>query len=187
MLQEFVQEIEDTARDVVNEIHTVLPGKILAYDAGSGKATVQPIGQYQTSTGEKIGFPKITEVPIVLPHCTSLDVGIAFPIKVGDSCLILVSEIELDEWRTGAESEGTLRFDLSSSVAIPGLLKSNNTLATEAISSGGVVVGAGDTRLVVKSSGVSISGSLSVTGSISVGSNLNVSGNINYNGTLNNE
>ena len=38
MLQELVQEIENTARSVLGEIHTALPGKIVSFSPGSGMA-----------------------------------------------------------------------------------------------------------------------------------------------------
>ena len=47
MLQEFVQQTEETARSVLDEIHTALPGTITKFDAGSGTATVKPVGEYR--------------------------------------------------------------------------------------------------------------------------------------------
>ena len=46
MLQEVTAEIEKTAKAVVNEIHTALPGEIVSFDGAT--ATVKPIGQYVT-------------------------------------------------------------------------------------------------------------------------------------------
>ena len=33
--------------DMVGNIHTAMPGKIISYDAGMGRADVQPVGQYK--------------------------------------------------------------------------------------------------------------------------------------------
>lgn len=34
MLQEFVEQVEKTARSVMEEMHTAIPGKITAFNAG---------------------------------------------------------------------------------------------------------------------------------------------------------
>ena len=43
MLQEFTSEVEKTAKSVVDEIHTALPGEIVSYDGNV--ASVKPIGK----------------------------------------------------------------------------------------------------------------------------------------------
>jgi hypothetical protein len=53
MLPEFVQAVEDGARDIVEGIHTVIPGKIVKFDSKSCTATIQPIGKYVLPDGEK--------------------------------------------------------------------------------------------------------------------------------------
>ena len=35
MLQEFVEQVEKTARSVMEEMHTAIPGKITAFNAGT--------------------------------------------------------------------------------------------------------------------------------------------------------
>lgn len=167
MLQEVTAEIEETARAVMNELHSALPGKIVSFNASKCTATVKPIGQYVTSDGTTMDYPKITEVPIVFPYSKESGIGIAIPVKSGDSCLIIISEVELDEWRNGSRSEGSLRFDLTSAVAIPGLMKSGGSLFSEANSSNAVVIGAGSgVRLIVSKSGITARGDLKVEGNI---------------------
>jgi hypothetical protein len=186
MLQELTQEIENTAKAVVNEIHTALPGEIVSYDAGAGTAAVQPVGKFVTSDGTELAYPTITEAPVCFPFCQNAGVGIAFPVKKGDSCIIIISEVELDAWRSGAESEGSLRFDLTSAMIIPGLLEggcvasqkasSENAVVVTAgdvtvtVSGGGCMIDTGSTVMNVTDSGVSIKGNLNVTGNIKAGS-----------------
>ena len=82
MLQEFTAEIEQTAKAVVNEIHTALPGEIVSYNAGAGTATVKPIGKYVTSDGKELNYPTITEAPVCFPFCQNAGVGIALAFLV---------------------------------------------------------------------------------------------------------
>lgn len=53
MLQEFVEQVEKAARSVMEEMHTAIPGKITAFNAGTGFATVKPYGTYTTDSGRK--------------------------------------------------------------------------------------------------------------------------------------
>ena len=167
MLQEFSEEVEKTARAVVNEIHTALPGEVISFDGGTGTATVKPVGKFVTSDGKKLDYPTITEAPIVFPFCQQAGVGIAFPVKAGDSCIILISEVELDQWRSGAEAEGSLRFDLTNAMILPGLLKGTSALAAAAVSANGVIVQAGDSSITVSGGGIAVRGNLKVDGNIS--------------------
>ncbi len=174
MLQEFVAEVEKTARDVMGEMHTAIPGVIVAFSPGSGMASVKPSGQYRLSNGVSIAYPVISDVPVVMPYCNASKTGLAFPVKAGDSCLIIFSENELDEWRSGAAAEGSLRFDLTSAMAIPGLLRGAGGEALQkACSRNAVVITSGDNEIMLSEDGIAIRG------------NLKVDGNISYTGTLN--
>lgn len=166
MLQEAVEQIEKTAKSVVNEIHTALPGKIVSFDSVKCVATVQPLGRYVMSDGKSLEYPAITEAPVVFPFSQSAGAGIGFPVKAGDGCLIILSEVELDQWRSEAKSEGSLRFDLTNAIAIPGLLRSGGVAVVKACAMNAVVVSAGGSEIVVSGSGITISGNLTVQGNI---------------------
>ena len=188
MIQELSQQIEETARAVVDEIHTALPGTIVSFDPGSGTATVKPNGKYVTADGKSLDYPQITDVPVTFPFCQTAGVGIAFPLGKGDSCLIVISEVELDEWRTGAESEGALRFDLISAMCVPGLLEGGGDMISKACQNNAVVVGAGDVEIMVSDAGVVItSGNIKMTVSdagVAISGDLKVDGNISSSGTI---
>lgn len=188
MMQELVQEVEDTARAVVDEIHTAMPGTIVSFNPSSGTATVQPNGKYMTADGKSLNYPQISDVPVQFPFCQTAGVGIAFPVGKGDSCIIIVSEVELDEWRTGAESEGSLRFDLTSAMCVPGLLEGGADLVSKACKNNAVVVGNGDSEIMVADSGITmVSGDTKMTLSdagVAISGNLKVTGNISSTKTV---
>lgn len=183
MIQEVVQEIENTVRDGLKGIHTAMPGEITSFDPGSGRATVKPNGQYTSSSGKRMAYPQISDVPVVFPVCQSAGAGIAFPVKAGDSCIIIVSEVELDEWRSGGESEGSLRFDLTNAMAVPGLLVGGSEMIRKACAQDAVVIAGktaevlisedeitatvGDTELKLTEEETAIRGNLKVDGDIS--------------------
>lgn len=182
MLQELVAEIEKTASAVVRDIHTALPGKIVSFDPEKSVAVVQPKGKYRTEEGAALEYPVISDVPVLFPYSQASDVGVTFPVKPDDNCLVVVSEIELDEWRSGAESEAPLRFDLTSAIVVPGLMSLGNASIQKAVKENAVVVKAENVEIAVaggkvyvKTGGVE----MSVSGDgVSVMGNLNVSGNV---------
>lgn len=149
MLQEVVQEVEEIARDIVGDIHTVLPCKILQYDEKKNLAKVKPIGEFLFHDGEKMEFPEIEDVPVMFPYIIAWDIGIVFPIHKGDEMLLFISEIELDEWRTGAKSESPLKYDLTSAIAIPALIKKPNGLHQRAVKENALILKAKDAEIVV--------------------------------------
>lgn len=182
MLQDFTKQIEKTVETLINEIHTALPGEIVSFDTSKGTAIIQPVGKFITSDGKVLDYPRITEVPLVFPYCHQTGVGIALPVKKGDSCIIIISEVELDEWRSGGKSEGSLRFDLTSAVAIPGLLKTGGQLFSKAVNNNAVVIGSSGASVSVSNKRVDMdvkgtTFSVSESG-ITVGGNLTVKGNI---------
>lgn len=188
MLQELTEQFEKTARAVVSEIHTALPGKIVSFDAEKGFATVKPIGKYVTSNQKVLDYPEISEVPFMFPYSSQAEIGIYFPVKVGDSCIIIISEVELDEWRNGTESEGSLRFDLTNAIAIPGLLQRGNKFISEAVEKDAVVIATSESKVLISKESIDIiTGNTEITVSklgTTVRGNLTVEGNISYTGTL---
>ena len=188
MLQEVVQEIENTARSVLDGVHTAMPGEITSFDPGSGRAVVKPNGQFTSSGGKRMAYPAISDVPVAFPVCQSAGVGIAYPVKAGDSCIIIVSEVELDEWRSGAESEGSLRFDLSSAMAVPGLLVGGGEMIQKACARDAVVIAGGASEVMVSED--QITASIGDTefrlteAEIAIRGDLKVDGDISYTGSL---
>lgn len=169
MLQEFVEQVEKAARSVMEEMHTAIPGKITAFNAGTGFATVKPYGTYTTDSGRKMAYPTVTEVPVIIPQSQVNDIYIAFPITVGMDCLLIISEQELDAWIGGGESENDIRFDLTSAIAIPGLSNKGNAALREACSKKSLILQNGSTKVSVNKDNVEIAGNLIVSGDVKAG------------------
>lgn len=99
MMQEFVDQINKTARSATDDMHTALPGEIKSYDPGKGVATVLPKAKFTKPDGRTMDFPEISGVPVMFPQ--SKNVTIAWPVKAGDGCLLVFSEQALDYWMYG--------------------------------------------------------------------------------------
>lgn len=155
MMQEFVQQVENTVREATYDIHTAIPGTIINFDAVSGMAEVKPEGTITMKTGEKLAYPTIIKVPVVFPQGGGQEAVIAFPVKAGDGCLVIVCENDLKPWAShGRETDSNMKFDLTNSVCIPGLFTEGNEAIKKAVEEDAVVIKNGKLELVLKKDGM---------------------------------
>lgn len=118
--------INDGIRRRLDRVRVALPARVLAYDATSCKAQVQPAiyESYEDEAGDRQyeSAPVINDVPVVMPG--SGGVRIKFPIAVGDTVLLVFASSNIDRWLAlgGEQPPGdTRRHDLADAIAIPGL------------------------------------------------------------------
>jgi hypothetical protein len=156
MLQEFVQQITDTAREVVQGVHTAIPGTIVSFDPCTCLATVLPSMSYRKPSGDTVAYPQVTGVPVVFPQVYGQQATIAYPVNAGDGCLIIVAEQSIDLWMYGQETDTDLSFDLSNSICIPGLFAKANPIMAEACGGNAIIVDVKGSRLTVKENLVQI-------------------------------
>lgn len=197
MMQEFVQEIENSIREATYDIHTAIPGTIVNFDPASGTATVKPSGKISMKNGEKMEYPQIIRVPVIFPRGKKFAVG--YPVTPGDGCLIIVCENDLKPWASnGQETDSNMKFDLTNAVCIPGLFQKGNEAVKKATAENAIVLRNEDTEVVLKKDGItagykenyirmektSVSIGCSSCG-ISVGRNgIHIEGDLNVNGTV---
>jgi len=164
MMQELIQSLINTMRQEIGGIHTAFPGTIISFDPTTSLATVQPMVKFPIPKGGSMDYPHISGVPVIFPQ--SSDAVVAFPVKAGDGCLVVVSERSIDYWMYGRETNTNLSFDLTNAICIPGLFMKPNSAISEACQKNAVVVKCGNSSLSVSSGGISITGDLTVSGTI---------------------
>lgn len=109
------------------DVHTILPGKVVAFYPDSQSADVQPLLKRTIRLpGEDpkvIEYPQVTKAPVVYPRGAGW--RITWPLKAGDLVLVAVGERSLDRWLSGdgaAVAPGDPRkHDLSDAVVLAGL------------------------------------------------------------------
>lgn len=188
MMQEFVQQVKSLVADCINQIHTVLPGKIVKFDAEKGLALVQPIGKFKKPDGTMIDFPQVSDVPIVFVQSAGQKAVMAYPVNENDGCLLLFAEQALDCWRSGGETEtkSDLKFDLTNCIAIPGLFASANKLLAEACEKQAVIIEQKGKRIAVSEAGIAIRGDVTVEGNIKASGSISAGvGGLSAAGVLN--
>lgn len=103
------------------------PATVLEYDASQQRAVVQPLvldGGIDGETGARVTrrLPAIVDVPVVFPG--SGDFSITWPVRKGDTVLLIFTDHSLDKWlHRGGEVDplDDRRHDISDAIAIPGL------------------------------------------------------------------
>lgn len=205
MLQEFVQQVKDTVREELSDVHTAFPAKIVSVDTGTGLATVQPLVKKVCGNGSTMDYPQISGVPIVLTQGNNQVASISIPVKPGDGCLLVISEQSLEYWLYGRETDTTLLFDITNAICIPGLCPKPPDSFADACNKNAIIIDVGETRITVKEdkteflgevkveagatqfnikkSGVDIVGEVSIKGDVNIDGNLTVPDVIKY-GTL---
>lgn len=103
------------------DVHTCLPGVIVAYDGQF--AEVRPTLAKQLANGDTLAAPKIVRVPVCWPSgdVNGAQALITVPLKAGDPVLLYFCERALDDWLGGLDSApgDPRQFDLSDAFAAP--------------------------------------------------------------------
>ena len=180
MLQEFIEAVNKTIQNVLKDVHTAMPGKIISFNPGSGLATVLPELKYKRPDGKTLNYPQISGVPVVFPQANSQQASVAFPVSEGDGCLLIIAEQAIDYWLYGRETSTDLMFDLTNAICIPGLFSYSNAVVAEACGDKAIIIDTNGTRISVKENDVKIkSTKITLDGNVAVNGNVSVSGRLN--------
>lgn len=89
------------------DVHTAIPARIVRYDAATQKADCKPLVKraYPDEAGARQvdALPVIPGAPVMFPGAGGFRV--TFPVRVGDTCLLIFSEAPLDRWKSGEGQE----------------------------------------------------------------------------------
>jgi hypothetical protein len=184
MMAEFANQVNKSVLELMDGMHTAIPAKIADFDAAKCEATVAPYGKLKKPDGTFMDYPKIGEVPCIIPQGNGQKTSMAFPIRSGDECLLIVSEYTLDTWRGGgAESANDLRFDLTNAIALVGLFSKPNPVVAEAIAEDALILANGSSRIIVKSGEIILRGNVRVEGNVQFEGNAEASQDLTVTGT----
>lgn len=125
-------------REIMKDINCVKIGTIQSFNASTQEATVQ-IAFTQVTSTSAAGIKTYAEYPVLLNVPVQFPSGggftLTFPVHVGDECIVLFNDRQIDNWLTSGTglppSIGRLH-DLSDGIAIVGVR--NNTRALAGVS-----------------------------------------------------
>jgi hypothetical protein len=116
------QEAERRANDnAAANMRVAVPGIIQSFDPEKQTATVQPAIQ-DSLNGVATALPLLLDVPVQFPHAGGY--CMTFPVKSGDECLVIFSDMCIDAWYQSGGVQNQLekrRHDLSDGMAILGI------------------------------------------------------------------
>jgi hypothetical protein len=149
--------LDDHSRGAMQGSFSALPGVINTYDAELTTATVEIMLRrvVNSVTGETADYPMLLDVPVF--QLTGGDGGVNLPIAVGDPCLVLFADRDIDNWfATGsAQPPNTPRIhSMADGMAIVGFRPLTNAVQRPDYAAVGVYKGG--TQISIKNELVAI-------------------------------
>lgn len=115
---------QNNAADIMFRIRCAIPAIIQSYDPGTNTVEAQPAIRerlvLEDGSIQYLNLPLLINVPVVFPSSGSA--FITFPIGKGDECLIIFSDLAIDNFWTSGSVQNPIevrRHDLSDGIAIP--------------------------------------------------------------------
>ena len=79
------KEREALKQTIFHSLHCALPGNIVSFDPETQTASIQPAVKLGS-----LPYPVLTDVPVFMP--------IPFEVNPGDACLVIFSDVDIDNW-----------------------------------------------------------------------------------------
>lgn len=118
------QLYENIIKKVNFNLRCCIPGVIQQYDPKTNTASIQPAIREEIvnedNTVSYLNLPMLINVPVLIPGGSSC--GITFPLSNGDECLVLFSDLSIDNFWLKGNVQNPIevrRHDLSDGLAIP--------------------------------------------------------------------
>ena len=178
--RELIDVMNDAIEFALSNLHTATIAKVTGVQ--SKTISVQPVIN-RVYQGRSIALTEFVEVPPVFMQGGGSHT--AYPIAVGDYCLLILTERCFDRWYGGADFQSPAEFrmhDYSDGLAIVGV----NPLAS-AITIPSVIQQTGDTNQdgnYTHQGDRTQVGDLTITGDLTLTGNMQVNGNITCSGTI---
>lgn len=169
-----------------DEIHTCLPGKIIAWDGE--RATVQPALPKKLANGTSLNAPSIVSVPVCFPVGDNGHALISVPLKAGDAVMLNFSERSLENWLSGSDTapDDPRRYDLSDCFATPAVRPMVGKADTDNLSlmyNGGSIKIAPSGAITLTAGQITINGATTINGVTKIKGDVATTGALHNNGT----
>lgn len=118
-------EAKDTIKEWIRKsgenIHVSMIGKIENYNPQTNRASITPVGTMTCPDWQEIPYPTIHNVPIQYPCGNGGKSGCTFPVKPGDTCIIIFADHQIDNFLSGEKSDDMRNHSMNDAYAIPTL------------------------------------------------------------------
>ena len=122
-------QTNNEAKDAIKEwiakagenIHVSMIGKIETYNPQTNRASITPVGSFTAPDWQEIPYPTIHNVPLQFPCGNGGKSGCTFPVKSGDTCIIIFADHQIENFLSGENSDDMRNHSLNDAYAIPTL------------------------------------------------------------------
>lgn len=118
---EFKDAIKEWIRKGGENIHVSMIGKIESYNPQTNRASITPVGTMTCPDWQELPYPTIHNVPIQYPCGNGGKSGCTFPIKQGDTCIIIFADHQIENFLSGEKSDDMRNHSMNDAYAIPTL------------------------------------------------------------------
>ena len=118
---EFKDAIKKWIQKGAENVHVSMIGKIESYDTGTNRASITPVGSFTAPDWQEIPYPTIHNVPLQYPCGNGGKSGCTFPVKPGDTCIIIFADHQIENFLSGEKSDDMRNHSMNDAYAIPTL------------------------------------------------------------------
>ena len=116
-------EVKDVIKEWIRKgnenVHVSMIGKIETYNPQTNRASITPVGSFTAPDWQEIPYPTIHNVPLQFPCGNGGKSGCTFPVKTGDTCIIIFSDHQIENFLSGENSDDMRNHSLNDAYAIP--------------------------------------------------------------------
>ena len=121
-------EFKDAIKNLISKegenIHVSMIGKIESFDPSTNRASITPVGSFTAPDWKEIPYPTIHNVPLQFPCGNGGKSGCTFPVKPGDTCIIIFADHQIENFLSGEKSDDMRNHSLNDAYAIPTVFSS---------------------------------------------------------------
>ena len=118
---EFKDAIKKWIKKGGEDVHVSMIGKIESYNPSTNRASITPVGSYTAPDWQEIPYPTIHNVPLQFPCGNGGKSGCTFPVKTGDTCIIIFADHQIENFLSGEKSDDMRNHSMNDAYAIPTL------------------------------------------------------------------
>lgn len=122
-------EVKDVIKDWIKkgaeDVHVSMIGKVESYDPSTNRASITPVGSLTAPDWQEIPYPTIHNVPLQFPCGNGGKSGCTFPVKPGDTCIIIFADHQIENFLSGEKSDDMRSHSMNDAYAIPTLFSAS--------------------------------------------------------------
>ena len=122
-------EVKDVIKEWIRkgneDVHVSMIGKVESYDPSTNRASITPVGSFTAPDWQEIPYPTIHNVPLQFPCGNGGKSGCTFPVKTGDTCIIIFADHQIENFLSGEKSDDMRNHSLNDAYAIPTLFSAS--------------------------------------------------------------